>query len=117
VYLLCHGRLMSEQHGLFPGQPGDPGAEYMNILTNVISPVSRGEVSLASSDPFAHPIINPNLLGSDFDKYVLTYALKAARRYASSAAFKGYAVNPAAAYGGATSDADLEAYAATYSGT
>lgn len=106
-----------EQHGLFPGQPGDAGAEYMNILTNVVSPVSRGNVSLVSSNPFAHPAINPNLLGSEFDKYVMTYALRAAQRFASSPAFEGYAIDPAAAYGGAQTDAELEAYATSYSGT
>jgi choline dehydrogenase-like flavoprotein len=89
----------------------------MRVSTNVISPRARGSVTLTSNDSFAHPAIDPNLLGSPFDKHVLSYALKAARRFTGSQAFKGYIIDPVGSYGNATTDAELEAYASANAGT
>lgn len=89
----------------------------MGIFTNVISPHSRGSVSLTSSNPFAHPAIDPNILGSPFDKHVMTYALRAAQRFTGAKAFQGYVVDPLGAYANATTDAELEAYASANAGT
>jgi choline dehydrogenase-like flavoprotein len=83
----------------------------MSIITNVISPIARGTVTLASSDPFTLPLVNPNLLGSPFDVHVLVYALKATQRFAKANAFKDYIIGRSGAFGEANTDAELEAYA------
>jgi hypothetical protein len=96
------------QHGF--DQPGDP-KKYISIPTNVVSPIARGTVSLASSDPFTLPLVNPNLLGSPFDAHVIVYALKAVQRLAKAEAFKDYIIGRAGAFAEANTDAELEAYA------
>jgi choline dehydrogenase-like flavoprotein len=104
------------QHGP-AGAPTPAGQKSMGIFMNVISPHARGSVTLTSSNPFAHPAIDPNILGTPFDKYVLSYALRAAQRFTGAKAFKGYVVDPLGAYGNATTDAELEAYASANAGT
>jgi choline dehydrogenase-like flavoprotein len=93
-----------------------PGISYVDIVTCLITPTSRGTITLASNDPFAAPIIDPNFLSTDFDKALIVYALRAALRYASANAMKGF-LSTAGAFDGATTDAELLDYAATNSGT
>jgi hypothetical protein len=105
-----------DQHGTFPTQSTTPGDEYVNIVTNLITPTSRGNVSLASNDPFTRAVINPNWLATTFDKEVLNYALRSALRYAQAPAMQNY-LNTTGAFDGATTDAQLTQYAAENSGT
>ncbi|EIN09539.1 pyranose dehydrogenase [Punctularia strigosozonata HHB-11173 SS5] len=65
--------------GLAGGTP--PGESFFSIDFVVVSPTSRGSVSLNTSDPFDQPLINPNLLGTDFDVGVMTRALESARHF------------------------------------
>jgi choline dehydrogenase-like flavoprotein len=89
----------------------------MTIVGAVISPLSRGTVTLNSSDPFQRPNINPNLLGSPFDAYVLVQALKAAERFTHADAFKGYIVKRSEEWEHINTDAELEHYARQNAGT
>jgi choline dehydrogenase-like flavoprotein len=89
----------------------------MSIVTNLISPIARGNVSLASADPFTLPLINPNLLGSPFDVHVLVYALKAIQRYVKAKALSDYVVGRYGAFAEANTDKELEAYARANTGT
>jgi hypothetical protein len=94
------------------GQPvGPDGKKLISIITNVISPIARGTVALASSDPFTLPLVNPNVLGSHFDVHVLVYALKAIQRFANAKSFKDYIIGRSGAFSEANTDAELEAYA------
>jgi hypothetical protein len=92
------------------------GDVYVNIVTCLITPTSRGTVTLASTNPFTAPIINPNWLLTDFDKHLMVYALRSALRYAQAPAMQGY-LNTTGAFDGATTDAELINYAAENSGT
>ena len=40
---------------------------FLSINTAVVTPTSRGSVRLASADPFASPLINPNFFNTTFD--------------------------------------------------
>jgi choline dehydrogenase-like flavoprotein len=104
------------QHGTFPSEDADPTKSYVSIVICLLTPTSRGTVGLASKDPFAHPIINPNWLNTDFDKGLMVYALRSALRYAQAPAMQGY-LNTTGAFDGATTDAQLINYAAQNSGT
>jgi choline dehydrogenase-like flavoprotein len=53
-------------------------------------PKSRGRITLASSDPTAPPIIDPNLLGDPADVGPLLRGLQLARRIAASPPFARY---------------------------
>ncbi|KAJ8077982.1 hypothetical protein PM082_000183 [Marasmius tenuissimus] len=89
------------------GYRGTPPAtgNYFTISTVVATPSARGSLRLASSDPFAAPIIDPNFLSNDFDMYIMKYAIQAARRFAAANAWKGYIVQP---FTNATTDQEID---------
>ena len=62
----------------------------VNFLPILLHPMSRGTVSLASSDPLDPPKIDPNYLADDRDVDVLVAAIKGALAMARSAAFAPY---------------------------
>lgn len=49
---------------------------------------------MSSSDPFAHPIINPNYFSTEFDRYTMREAFKMSRRFLSGPAWSDYIVKP-----------------------
>ncbi len=55
-------------------------------------PESRGWVRLASSDPFAAPLIQSNYLGHELDRRVFVASIKISRRLLSGAPFARYLV-------------------------
>lgn len=73
-------------------------------------PRSRGQLSLASPDPAAAPLIDPQLLSEPADMEPLIYGMRLARRVFAASAFARYAAwesSPGPACG---SDADLAGY-------
>ncbi|KAJ7130814.1 alcohol oxidase [Mycena crocata] len=89
--------------------PTPPTGNFMGIGTAVVTPVSRGSITLNSSDPFAPPLIDPNLLGSEFDLFVMREAVKSVQRFVTAQAWDGYIISPLTSLNG-TTDADLDAY-------
>ncbi|KAH9475797.1 Pyranose dehydrogenase 1 [Psilocybe cubensis] len=83
---------------------------FMTVSTAVVSPVSRGNITLASNDPFDDPLVNPNLLGSDFDLFTMREAIRSVQRFLSSPAWKGYVIGPFGALATANTDDQLNAY-------
>jgi choline dehydrogenase len=73
-------------------------------------PRSRGRVTLASSDPFAAPLIDPNLLAVAEDVAPLVRGIRLARRVFAAPAFAPYRAQESAPGRSAESDADLIAY-------
>ncbi|KAF9025998.1 alcohol oxidase [Hymenopellis radicata] len=63
---------------------------YLNLPTACVSPTSRGFVSINSSDPFAVPLVNPNLLNEEIDLLIVREAIKSARRFMAAPAWDGY---------------------------
>jgi choline dehydrogenase len=59
----------------------------VSILPGVVRPLSRGWVKLASADPLAKPLVNPNYLGVDSDRERLVQAVKIAREIFATRAF------------------------------
>ncbi|KAI3595834.1 aryl-alcohol oxidase [Moniliophthora roreri] len=82
-----------------------PEGNFMTITTALVSPASRGSVTLRSSNPFDSPIIDPNFLNSEFDMFVLKYAIHAARRFVAARAFDGYILRP---FFNSTTDEEIE---------
>lgn len=56
----------------------------------LLYPKSRGQVSLASPDPHAMPIIDPNLLGDEADIATMLRAIKISRQILNAPAFDRY---------------------------
>ncbi|KAJ7693354.1 aryl-alcohol oxidase-like protein [Mycena rosella] len=87
--------------------PTPPTGNFMGIGTAVVAPVSRGSITLNSSDPFASPLIDPALLSSDFDLFVMREAVKSVQRFVAARAWDGYII---ASLINGTTDAELDAY-------
>ncbi|KAJ7497656.1 hypothetical protein FB451DRAFT_1212279 [Mycena latifolia] len=87
--------------------PTPPTGNFMGIGTAVVTPVSRGSITLNSSDPFAPPLIDPALLQSDFDLSVMREAVKSVQRFVTARAWDGYIL---ASLINGTTDAELDAY-------
>jgi len=73
-------------------------------------PRSRGRITLASSDPFAAPLIDPNLLAMPEDMQPLIRGIRLARRILGAPPFEGYRAHETAPGRAAESDADLSDY-------
>jgi choline dehydrogenase-like flavoprotein len=52
--------------------------------------MAAGSVTINSTNPLDPPLMNPNLLQSDFDFLAMREAFLATRRFASAPAWKGY---------------------------
>jgi choline dehydrogenase-like flavoprotein len=105
-------------NGFFmPGVTEPSTGNYFAFLTQIMSPSSRGSVTLASSDPLAAPVINPNWLGDDFDINTMLTALKASKKFMTGKAWKDYVISPYGDFANANTDAELIAYARANTGT
>ncbi len=91
------------------GVPFPVGHGYA-ISPVALYPQSRGTLRLASADPEAAPLIDPNLLGEAGDIQPLIRALKIARAAFASAPFARYEGTEVAPGPEVQSDAELDAY-------
>ncbi|KAJ7195559.1 aryl-alcohol oxidase, partial [Mycena rebaudengoi] len=71
-----------------------PTGNYFTISVGGLSPVSRGSVTLNSSNPFDPPLINPNLLGSELDLLIFREGVKSVQRFVEGPAWKNYIISP-----------------------
>ena len=55
-----------------------------------LRPQSRGEIRLASTDPLAAPVIDPNYLASDYDLKILVDGIRRGREILAAPAFKPF---------------------------
>lgn len=89
------------------------GREHPNavsILPGVVRPASRGWVRLASADPLAAPLVNPNYLGDRSDVTRLVQGIRIAREIFGASAFRGWADRELSPGPGTASDDELEAF-------
>ena len=75
--MLEHGRRKVEGDG-------------MTIHACQLNPLSRGTIRLASADPYAEPLIDPNYLAEEQDRLVMRAGVRMTREIASQAAFDAY---------------------------
>ncbi|KAH9022200.1 aryl-alcohol-oxidase from pleurotus Eryingii [Lactarius pseudohatsudake] len=90
--------------------PPPATGHFITIATIVLTPTSRGSITLASANPFDSPIIDPALLNSDFDIFTMREAVKAMLRFVAAPAFKDYVIGPFGDLADAKTDAEIEAY-------
>ncbi|KAI9435482.1 aryl-alcohol-oxidase from pleurotus Eryingii [Lactarius indigo] len=67
---------------------------FMTIISNLITPTSRGSITLASANPFSAPNIDPALLNSDFDIFTIREGVKAALQFAAAPEWGDYVIEP-----------------------
>ncbi|KAJ7231169.1 aryl-alcohol oxidase-like protein [Mycena haematopus] len=71
------------------GISGTPG-NFISVTPAMVSPVSRGSVTLSSNDPFAAPLIDLGLLTSEFDALALRESIQLVLKFLSAPAWNGY---------------------------
>ncbi|KAI0687617.1 aryl-alcohol oxidase-like protein [Cytidiella melzeri] len=92
--------------GAFPSS-----GNYLTVFTVVVSPTSRGSITLASSNPFDAPLIDAGLLNSAFDIYTMRESIKAMRRFTAAPAWKDWIIAEYGDFANAQTDDQIEAYA------
>jgi choline dehydrogenase len=65
----------------------------ISILPGLVRPLSRGWIRLASGDPLAHPLVNPNYLGVESDLERMVQAVKLSRDLFGTQAFAPWVKN------------------------
>lgn len=65
-------------------------------------------MTLASTDPFAFPIIDPAFLTTDFDVFAMREAVKSAKEFVAAPAWKNFVVGPAGDFAKANTDSEIE---------
>ncbi|KAJ3743272.1 pyranose dehydrogenase [Lentinula detonsa] len=85
---------------------------YLSMGIVVVSPASRGSVTINSSNPFAPPLIDPGYLTSPFDVAAMRQALQIIFQYLSAPAWNGYILSPFGILANITlsDDSAVEAY-------
>ncbi|KAJ7243847.1 alcohol oxidase [Mycena haematopus] len=100
-------------NGMIPPPPAT--GNFLSILPVVVSPASRGSVTLNSNNVLAPPLINPNLLGSKIDVVIMREAIRSAIRYTTAPAWDNYVLSTVGITD--TSDAGIDAYVRANAGT
>ncbi|KAJ6589465.1 hypothetical protein B0H19DRAFT_1206246 [Mycena capillaripes] len=99
------------------GRELPPTGNFLGVTPSVSSPTSRGSVTLgSSSDALAPPVINPNLLGSEFDILVMRDAVKSALHFTAAPAWKDYVITPVGVNQTST-DAEIDDFVRENAGT
>ncbi|KAJ7430455.1 alcohol oxidase [Mycena galericulata] len=101
-------------NGLLKDPP--PTGNFMSIAAAVVSPTSRGSITLNNNDPLAPPLINPNLLGTELDLLIMREAVKSAIRFTEAPVWADYII-AAASVNSSMTDAELDAFIRANTGT
>ncbi|TFK35254.1 pyranose dehydrogenase [Crucibulum laeve] len=75
-----------------------------------LNPISRGSVTINTTNPFDDPLIDPAYLDDDFDVLTLREGAKAAARLFSAPTWKGYILGITGGLENATTDAEMDEY-------
>ncbi|KAJ7489582.1 aryl-alcohol oxidase [Mycena latifolia] len=67
---------------------------FMGIGIAVVTPVSRGSITLNTSNPSGPPLIDPGYLTSEFDLFAAREGLKRAQRFVTAPVWKDYILAP-----------------------
>ncbi|KAF5327464.1 hypothetical protein D9619_004054 [Psilocybe cf. subviscida] len=106
-----HWEVLPVDFYINPGIPRPGDGTYMTFVLALLTPTSRGSVTLRSKNPFDKPIINPNMLTTVFDITATREAVKAIKRLAAAPAFSDYIVAPyGEAFAAATTDKNIDTY-------
>jgi choline dehydrogenase len=101
------------QYHFIPAQVVDHARTIMDgdgvtLHSCCLRPQSRGEIRLASSDPLAPPIMDPNYLAAGYDLKILIDGLRKGREILAAPAFKPWLQEERIPGAAVQSDAELE---------
>ena len=75
-----------------------------------LRPESRGTITLASNDPFDHPLIDPNYLATEEDRRAMREGVKISREIAAQDAFSAFRGDEFMPGPGVQSDDEIDAF-------
>ncbi|KAI0040465.1 GMC oxidoreductase [Auriscalpium vulgare] len=84
---------------------------FLTISSVVVSPSSRGSITLSSSNAFHAPLINPAFLSTENDIRIMREAIKAVKRIAAAPSFQDYILEPYGPLANLSTDASIDLYA------
>ncbi|KAJ7625892.1 hypothetical protein FB45DRAFT_1060499 [Roridomyces roridus] len=84
-----HFEVLFQPSGLDIYGPG-PYTPTVSLTLGLVSPASRGSVTINSADPFAAPVIDLGLFSNDFDASAFAEGLQLITKIASAPNWKGY---------------------------
>ena len=88
----------------------DPQKDGYTVHACQLRPESRGTICLASSDPFADPLIDPNHLATEEDRRAMRQAVKMVREVCAQAALKPFTGAEMMPGPSAVSDEDIDSF-------
>ncbi|KAH6904170.1 GMC oxidoreductase-domain-containing protein [Coprinopsis sp. MPI-PUGE-AT-0042] len=97
-----HFELIFTSGGLYP-RPGPT----LSTFTALLTPMSRGTVSLNATDPLGDPLIDSRLLNSEFDILLLREAFKTVERLLSASTWADWNLTLAGDAAGIDNDEDF----------
>ncbi|KAJ7641333.1 aryl-alcohol oxidase precursor [Roridomyces roridus] len=92
------------------GLPLPPTGNFFNLVVALLCPVSRGSVTLSSSDPFAPPLIDPGFLNDPLDLEMMREGIKILLDFAAAPTWRKYIIERYQPFPNVTTDAAIEAY-------
>ncbi|KAK7473172.1 hypothetical protein VKT23_001271 [Stygiomarasmius scandens] len=92
-------------NGLVGPEPDE--GNFLTLGTAVVAPTSRGTITLNSSNPLDPPLINFNLLSSEFDMFTQREAFRSAEKFLTASPWSDFII---AAPTNATTDEELDAF-------
>ncbi|KAF8178724.1 hypothetical protein BJ912DRAFT_1063051 [Pholiota molesta] len=105
-----HYEFLPTNFFLIPGVAEPATGNFLTIVNALLTPTSRGTVTITSTNPFAKPVIDPKLLTTPFDIFTFREAVKATQRFAAAPAWADYITGPYGSFANATSDSAIDAY-------
>ncbi|KAG6810812.1 hypothetical protein H0H92_010202 [Tricholoma furcatifolium] len=100
-------------NGLHSRSVPAPG-NHLQIGVVLLCPLSRGSITLNGTNTFGPPLIDPNILTSDFDMFVLREGIRSARRFLTAPTWDNFIISST---NNATTDAELDEYIRNTAGT
>ncbi|KAF5353361.1 hypothetical protein D9756_007863 [Leucocoprinus leucothites] len=79
-----------------------------NLFAIIVSPASRGTLTIGSNNPFDEPMINPGFYTSDFDLAAAREAIRSAFAFANAPAFRNVITGVAAPFINVTTDSEID---------
>ncbi|KIJ56322.1 GMC oxidoreductase [Sphaerobolus stellatus SS14] len=87
-----------------------PAGNYISMIVEMVTPTSRGSVTISSADPYVAPVIDLAVLQTTFDISSYREGVKMAKAFTSAPAWKGFIIGLVGSIANATTDAEIEAW-------
>ncbi|KAJ7874999.1 glucose dehydrogenase short protein [Mycena olivaceomarginata] len=81
-------------HTCRPFSAGPQTGNFISFALVVLTPISRGSVTIESNNPFDPPLIDVGMLTTDFDIFTIRESIKRAYRFVQAPTWKDYIISP-----------------------